>query len=178
MSLPESIRSHRPKLLNVPNRRRPCLFLAALVEPHEQRPLCCGPSPKGTICPPQTGPNHSGPLCYGATERDMQGWCGPASLQNKPPPISISTHHPPHPATSQQPAAFLATAIPMAACSEKYTLSGRGEEKRWEENSQFAKGKCSARKLSEDLCFCCQVRQSPRCHIITGERGEVGVWRG
>lgn len=138
MSLPESIRSHRLKLLNVPNRRRPCLFLAALVEPHEQRPLCCGPSPKGTICPPQTGPNHSGPLCYGATERDMQGWCGPASLQNKPPPISISTHHPP-------PRHF-----PAACCFVSYSHTNgslfRKVHSLWERRRKTVRGELSVCK--------------------------------
>lgn len=68
------------------------------------------------------------------------------ALQNKPPPISISTH-PPHSAASQQPAAFPANSIPMTACQQS-ALSQREERKKtrggekWrEERSRLAKGK-------------------------------------
>lgn len=76
---------------------------------------------------PRTWPSCTGLRRNGETERDAQGWCGPAGLQNKPPPISISTHPPS--AASQQPAAYPATSIPMTACQRSAHSQGKKRER-------------------------------------------------
>lgn len=83
----------------------------------------------------------------------MQGWCGPASLQNKPPPISISTHHPP-------PRHF-----PAACCFLSYSHTNgslfRKVHSLWERRRKTVRGELSV----------CKRKVSTLSHYHRRERG-------
>lgn len=121
------LRSHTPTLLYVPNRRRSCLFLAAPVEPHEQGALCCGPSPKGTICPTELG---LATPAFAATWR-QKGTCRVDVAQQ----ASRINHHlfpSAHIPPLQLPSSLLLpqlTTIPMTACHRSPLSQGKGGKK-------------------------------------------------
>lgn len=82
-----------------------------------------------------------------------------------------SAHIIPHPATSQQPAAFLATAIPMAACSEKYTLWERRRKTVRGELSVCKRKVFSSKALRRSVLLLSGQAESTLSHYHRRERG-------
>lgn len=127
---------------------------------------------KGPSVSPWNGPSHSGPPCDSRADQDVQGWCGPAGLQNKTAPTSISPHlslcHFP-----QLPAAFPATSKPKMACWHITLSQGNGREMWWEECSHSVKGKLLKDlggfqiEHSGKLCASARQLRSVRVHAAT-----------
>ena len=81
---------------------------------------------------PRSGPSHTGLHSFGETEMDVQGWCGPAGLQNQTTTYFLSTHIHPLPL----PSSLLLTQLPpyqwqpvSGAHSQERTERKQGEER-------------------------------------------------
>lgn len=140
------------------------MFLAAPAEPHKQRALCCGPSPKGTICPPELGP---------PALTAMVGPNGTPRVDVAQKASRINHHLFPHQHTSLPlllPSSLLlypATSIPMTACQQSALSQREGrkkENKGRREMGRRALSSCN-RKAVERVVMSSdrKLREHPRC---------------